>query len=447
MLQRYINDKRGSVAVISALGATSLLIVAGAAIELSALTKSKDRLQDAADSAVLAAAVSSDSEKKERMMVAEDAAKANYNDDFNFKMSEQDSQITIELSSKYETVLMGMFGYDSIPISAMAGSEVGTGGKLNIALALDTTLSMEGARMSAMIDAATDLIKSVKEADKDRGNAKMSIVPFADYVRIDPAFRDEDWIDVEPDHESTWQTLDEANSVNCRQVGSGESIYTECDSYAYNTHTATVRWEGCMVSRPGGLHKTAAYNGSPFKGNAGHTTCNGQNNVMTPMTSNFSQLEQDIEALQAKGKTYLPAGLQWAWRSLEEEALFTEEEIDTTTPVQKVLLLMTDGSNTASLNGEKEDGSWDGLYHWGSADEEENQKEADALTLEMCTSIKASGIRLVTVAYEVDDNDTLAMLKSCASTGADFYNAKDATKLKTAFGKIGAGFSKVRLTL
>lgn len=200
-----------------------------------------------------------------------------------------------------------------------------------------------------------------------------------------------------------------------------------------------------MVSRPDGLHKEASFGGEPFKGNAGHTACNWQNNIASPLTDDFEELKADIAALTPRGKTYLPVGLLWAWRLLEEEQLFTDDTIDEDTATQRVLLLMTDGNNTASLNGDSRDSSWDGLYHWGSSDEDYNREKSDELTIELCASIKNADIRLVTVAFEVDDDDTKSMLNACASTGADFYDV-DARSLEQAFGKIGSGFSSARLT-
>lgn len=300
--------------------------------------------------------------------------------------------------------------------------------------------------MTSLVEAATDLVNEVESADKGLGNAKISIVPFSDYVRIDTSYRDEDWIDVQPDHESTWEKVDLAASTNCRTVGSGETAYTECDVYVTTTKTKTLTWNGCMVSRPDGHHTTAAFDGNPFKGNAGHSYCDDDYNIMTALTDDFDQLESNIEALTPQGRTYLPVGLQWAWRTLAEAAFFTDETIDEVVPVQNVLLLMTDGSNTVSLGGGNGSG-FDAVFHYGTNDEEEDRAIADELTLEMCASIKADGIRLITVAYEVPDNDTKNLLKSCASTNSDFYDAINASKLKQAFKKIGAGFNKARLTL
>jgi len=65
---------------------------------------------------------------------------------------------------------------------------------------------MEGARMSAMISAAADLVDSVEESDGGLGNAKVAVIPFADYVRIDTAYLGKPWLDAQPDHETTWET-------------------------------------------------------------------------------------------------------------------------------------------------------------------------------------------------------------------------------------------------
>jgi len=112
--------------------------------------------------------------------------------------------------------------------------------------------------------------------------------------------------------------------------------------------------------------------------------------------------------------------------------------------LRRVLLLMTDGSNTARLNDEAKYEDWDGIYHWGSSNENDNRVTADALTLEICASVKAAGIRLITVAYAVEDESTKTMLNSCASSGADYYDVKDVSNLSQAFGKIGSGFKDVR---
>jgi len=344
----------------------------GAAMEMYQMTSSVDKLQDVADNAALAAAVSGETDNKELQDIALASIQSNSSEKITLKLKTQGEEIIVDVFSEYDPIFMGMFGHKTRSITAKAGSAAGTNGKLNIALALDTTESMVGDRMTAMIEATTDLIEKVEIADKGQGNVKISLVPFSDYVRLDTSFAGEDWIDVQPDHESTWQVLDMENSENCQQVGSGETAYTECDSYAYTTRTEMLTWEGCMVSRPDGFHTSMAFDDRPYKGAAGHTSCNGFNNAMMPMTNDFDQLKLEIEGLNNRGRTYIPSGLIWAWRSLDEQGLFDERYVEEEAAVQKVIVLMTDGANTTSLNGVSQVDDWDGAYHWGRSDEDIN---------------------------------------------------------------------------
>lgn len=445
---KYKSDERGNMAAMSAVGLAVILLFTGVAVDYSGMSNTKNKLQNAADSAVLAAAVSGEYEAEALEAIASEAFEANYAGDFDLNLDLENSgeSLKVEVSTDYKMTFMGVFGRDDETLKVKSGSVNGMGGKLNLALAIDTTLSMEGARMSNMIAAAADLVDRVEEADRGLGNAKIAVIPFADYVRIDRAYADEPWIDVQPDQVVSWEVLDEESSVNCREEGFGESADIVCDSYVYETRTDVASWNGCMVSRPDGLNKVAAYGGNPFMGNAGHTSCNWNNNVASPLSRDFDEVKADIEALTARGKTYIPAGLIWAWRALEEEQLFTDEIIEEDEETQRVLLLMTDGSNTARMNDESRYEDWDGLFHWGSSNDDANRVIADALTLEICASVKASGIRLITVAYEVEDESTKTMLNTCASSGADYYDVTDVSKLAQAFGKIGSGFKDVRLT-
>jgi len=241
-LGKFKSDERGSMAAISAVALTTVLLVAAVAIDYTGMANTKNNLQSAADSAALAAAVSGDASVEEMKAVAIQAASANYSGEFDLNLELENSGATlkVEISTDYDMLMMGIFGNNDSTINVESGSVKGMGAKLNLALALDTTLSMEGARMSNMISAAADLVDRVEEADRSLGNAKIAVIPFADYVRIDRSYRDKPWIDVQADHEVTWETLDEENSTNCREEGSGESAKIVCDSYVYETQSSTA---------------------------------------------------------------------------------------------------------------------------------------------------------------------------------------------------------------
>jgi len=107
---------------------------------------------------------------------------------------------------------------------------------------------------------------------------------------------------------------------------------------------------------------------------------------------------------------------------------------------------MTDGANTSSLSAPNPSKAFEGLYHWGPGDENLRKQAANELTTELCASIKNSDIEIITVAFEIDDVETIALLRDCASSPANFYNAQSSAALTAAFEKIGSGFSKIRLS-
>ena len=180
-----------------------------------------------------------------------------------------------------------------------------------------------------------------------------------------------------------------------------------------------------------------------MQGLAGHASCGSHYNELKPLSAEIDSVKSDLAELQTYGDTYLPAGLVWGWRTLDSNAPFTETKSDKKDEVNNVLLLMTDGSNTTTLNGTKE--GFDGIYHWQNVYSETQTNDANEITEELCTSIKAEDIQIVTIAFEVTDATTKTLLKTCASSGSDFYDATDTSELKAAFSKIGSGLMDVRL--
>ena len=60
----------------------------------------------------------------------------------------------------------------------------------------------------------------------------------------------------------------------------------------------------------------------------------------------------------------------------------------------------------------------------------------DALTLDACTQMKDTyGLRLFTIAVDINDASATSLLKSCASSDADFYNITQA-EMDDTFGQI-----------
>jgi len=185
-------------------------------------------------------------------------------------------------------------------------------------------------------------------------------------------------------------------------------------------------WYGCIGSRSAPYNVTAAFANEKFP-LVYNRTCGVP---MVPLTRNLVDARRTIDSLTASGSTYIPAGLQWGWRALDESPPFA---VTSAGQRNKLLILMTDGQNTRSQ---------DGVLHTGF-----DPIAANALTAELCNQIKSSNIEIATVSYS--NNGTSAgdtrLLQTCASSESLFYEARNAASLRRAFENAIDQSNNVRL--
>lgn len=76
--------------------------------------------------------------------------------------------------------------------------------------------------------------------------------------------------------------------------------------------------------------------------------------------------------------------------------------------------------------------------------------QMDNVTLEACANAKTAGVTIYTVGFSTRtspiDAQGLKLLKSCASTTADFFQASDSNGIVTAFQQIAENIQGLRLT-
>jgi hypothetical protein len=174
---------------------------------------------------------------------------------------------------------------------------------------------------------------------------------------------------------------------------------------------------------------------------------------LTPLNSNKDIVIAALNKMRSNRETYIPAGLAWGWRILSSQAPFSEGAAYSNEAVRKVIVLMTDGSNTISIRDwsnkdnwihtNKHDGEvWIHEKTWGNA-----KTEANNYTRALCKNIKAKGVMIYTIGFEIEgESDTEALMRECAGNGGMYYDADDETQLADAFRKIGQSLLNLRLT-
>ncbi|MCF1433866.1 VWA domain-containing protein [Agrobacterium vitis] len=136
-----------------------------------------------------------------------------------------------------------------------------------------------------------------------------------------------------------------------------------------------------------------------------------------------------VNALSATGGTDARGALSAAYSALQtsNKTEITAHNVSSVSKIGRYIVFMTDGEMTGNSSS------------WSSS--------IDSAVRSQCTSIKADGIQIYTVAFMAPANGK-SLLSACASDASHYYEATDAASLVAAFGEIGkkATSTSTRLT-
>ena len=489
------------MAIITALTMGVMILGVGVAVDYSGSTSEYARMQTALDSAVLAAASKENSGKQQIRKTVRRTVRQNFEptkpedkDSLDIKVDIVDDKIIASVSLDYSTSIMGMFGKPTMPLYVESGGPRRRVPTLDVALVVDTTDSMSGSNMADLQAAADELIDTFIDTGAD---IRMSLVPYAQYVNVGQNKENADWVDAS----KTW-TRDEAkehvfdtytggSAAVCSETGAmipvygtedgvvvqtGETPEVVCTDAVPGTLSGTATTEipgaerefefnGCMGSRddpenlqpaagpsnriPAAMNvvriRSVALDNSvgpwkPASATANLATRCGQ--VLTPLTDNLETIRGKVQALTTEGETYLPAGLIWGWRTLSPTVPYTQAAKDAAERNPRgVMIFMTDGENSAYKAKE---------YHRKAGlNPVAASKGLDVASL-LCDGIKADGIEVFTVAYNLPGNtvlggETETTLQACASSAANAFTPDTRDELIENFKMITSNLAEVKL--
>jgi len=440
---RFKNDEKGNFAIMAAV--TLAVMVAGLAVSVDAANgqSAKQRLQDTTDAIALLAAKGKIETQAELDAAANEYLQRTYPGSEGVHIRLEDIKregdvVTISASNKIPTYFSGIFGKSGMDIGATSQA-LYSNRNLDIALVLDTTFSMNGAKMSNLKLAANNLVDTFGDFNND--SVRAAVVPFAQYVNVGTSRRNANWLDVPADQEISYMKRDVVSRSNCRTVpntGSRDGVAVGgnrqvCDTVYSNPYPAswTATWRGCVGSRLTPTHERVDFGGQRIPG-----ILNSQGRCGTeirPLTTNMNQVKQTINAMNADGNTYIPAGLAWGWRTLDNRQPLVEAAGGPAGETDKVMVIMTDGKNFKSK---------DGILH----NMNDGGNDADTTTSRLCNLIKNDDIKVYTIAYEVTDTPTRNLLRNCATSNDSYFNATNAAELNAAFETIGNSLNELRIT-
>ncbi|PLX45408.1 MAG: hypothetical protein C0605_00970 [Hyphomicrobiales bacterium] len=400
IFSRFRRCRAGNAGMIFALTLIPLAGIVGAALDYSLAITARGKLQAASDTAALAAAKAltqnpglSDAELNSIAAAVFNTNTGNIYQAKNigFNMSRLQNGVSITANAEVETNVIGILGIDKVDVAAKSETQASTT-RVEVAMVLDNTGSMAwSGKMGALKDAANTLVNTLIPGNSS-DFVKIGLVPYDITVNIGTGYVNAPWLSGVPS--VNWCGL-----VKIRKAP-----------------------DDTLDTAPTGSKKIKAY----------YKPC-GSLRPLQPLINQKSTLTASINAMQPNGWTYIPAGLIWGWRMLSPSEPLTEGTTYNDPDWKKVLILMTDGDNTAI---------------WKNTKVTTNvpSTQADAKTRTLCDNIKDKGIKIYSIAFQLTSSTSTNLLRDCATTSGDFFAAHTNDDLRAAFSSIAGDINKLRLS-
>ncbi len=430
-------DDKGAVAITFGLSTFTLVLFIGGAVDFGRWQNVRSQTRAAMDAAVLAGARTlqvNGNNATAAVATARSYYKANVvsrakvkDDSIDFAIASDGKTLTATGNARVVTPFLAIASIKSLPVLSTTGAEqpkasTSLGGnseqKVEISMMLDTTGSMAGQKIVDLKSAANDLIDIVLTDANSPGQIRVGLAPFAEAVRPGGAYLSK----VRGTYASTY-------TFNNRQ--GKKQIYKLSD---------------CVSERDG----AAAYSdmapygsdmfGAVYTANGACTTAS----QIVPLTTNKSALKSAINGFVASGTTAGHIGTAWAWNLLSPKwsSIWPSDSRPAAyedSSVKKIAILMTDGEYNTEYDSR-------GLSTAVSGAGAPVNGASDIQARAVCEKMKAEGIEVYTVGFQLDVQSAVNTLRDCATDPSKAYVAQDGSQLRSAFRDIAIRLSPLHLT-
>ena len=444
LLRRFSTARSGNVAITFAIATLPIVGGVGAAVDYSHANSVKVALQAALDSTALMLS-------KEAANDTSTTLQANAVKYFNAMFTRPEgtnlavtasyttsggSAVVVNGQVDVPTAFMGIMGYRKITVSGSSTAKWGSQ-RLRVALALDNTGSMaDDGKMTALKAATKALLAQLKAAAGTNGDVYVSIIPFSKDVNVGSNAYNGNWID--------WDDWEAANgswqyTTSCSS-GYSRRGYSRCSGSWTWVAASHSTWNGCITDRDQSYDQTVT---APIASDANLPS--GQASTLFPaeqysncpaammgLSYDWTSMNSLVDSMYPNGNTNQPIGLVWAWQSLVGGGPLTAPAKDSNYTYQDIIILMSDGLNTADRWYSQQTPVDNRMYNTGNGSG-------------TCANIKASGVTIYTIHVNTGGDPMSTLLQNCASDSSKFWMITNANDLNTVFNKIGTNLTQLRV--
>ncbi len=460
MRMNFLRQEEGSVLIMVAAGAIALVGVTGMAIDIGRGQLINAKLQNAVDAAGLAAGAT--------LNTADLTAVATKYINLNFAqnnlgatlknvtvtLSDDRKILNVSAEADVPTTITQIFGSDTMTTAA-AGEVTRSNKGLEVSLVLDTTGSMAGTKLTALKDAANDLVDILFGTLETQENLWIGVVPFSQAVNVGSSHTN--WLNASHYAGLNWGPTSWAGCVDARYTAGRDMTddppydlanptaavpaapYERFKAYYWPDHNSYNDW----------IRSGPSYSITSTRGP--NTNCPSP---LTPLTNTKTTVKTGINALVAAGNTHISEGAVWGWRLISPRwrgywggAMNTNNlPLDYNTPLMsKAVVIMTDGANTISNSTRGAFGYLSDGY-LGTTNSSTAVTRLNTKLSTVCTNMKAQNIVVYTILFQETDTTIKNLLRTCASNPDYFFDSPTEAALQTAFNTIGDSLANLRLS-
>lgn len=492
-LSRFCADHSGVTAIIFGILLVPLLLGIGLSIDYARALKTKQNLGQAIDAAALAVGSWADLNTAQIKQKAQEYFNANYSaanlgTPSPLSVNVLNGKISISATSTVDTTFMHLAGVSQMTVDAFTEVTLNEK-KIEFVMVLDNTGSMGwNGKLDALKSAANALVDALMVDDVNAAvneDVKIGLVPFAAAVNIGADKLNSGWIDTtaqssvaSEDFQPGTNVLDLYSQIMNRNWNGcvrariapfdtqdtpptgGNTLWApylapdEPDFYNYSNRYASddgyggSQYDYDARQRYTGKYQTLTIPASWSDG----PDFNCRTAPVTPLTPIRGDVEDAINEMVATGNTVIPAGLAWGWRLVSPSPPFSEGVAYEDDDMIKAMVLLTDGQNMVSGGMGTHNRSQYSAYgfaqsgHLGNTNGSEAEDVLDAKTAELCTNIKAQGIQLYTITFQVSSTSTQDLMRNCATEPGMYYDSPSNDVLIDVFQEIAKGLSDLRIS-
>ncbi len=337
LVGNFQSDESGALIIFSLFLFVAMLMIGGLAVDFMRFESTRTRLQNTTDRAVLAAA-SLDQGLDPTAVVNDYFVKAGLSDavvDVDVETSLSSRRITANVTQDSVPFFLGLVGIDELSAPAVSTAEQSLG-NVEISLVLDVSGSMSGSKISSLKTAAKGFVDTIYQNDGSSDLNSMSIITYASQVSAGETLLSK--FNLTSDHSYSY----------CVDFNEDDFLTTEIST------TDPIQQTGHFDPYTYRLTSSDPY----FQ-----CTTNTDRDILA-LANDPDVLKDYIDTFVARGATGTEMGIKWGAALLDPStrpainSLILDDEIDdvfedrpadfTTTDTLKVMVVMTDGVNTAS---------------------------------------------------------------------------------------------------